>query len=687
MRRSRCAAADETSVSLPGNATMHVSQIHISNFRLFKNLKLDLGPNLNLIVGENNSGKTALVDSIRYALDTNSSEWIRIEESDFRRGETQFSIQLKFDGISARQARVFVEHLTHEPIADGVGRKSVLYLTLSAEITDQINRGRRFIRTELRSGISGSGPTVEREVRNYLSATYLRPLRDAEAELTASRGSRLSQVLHSSKRLKEATNIMALLNALIDANKAILKNEAIKHSVEEIRAQLNQLNFATTPFAPTIEIMGGTDISKLSDAEKKQMCRGILEKLQLLIDQEDRHQGLGYSNLLFMATELLLLEQEQDEFPLLLIEEPEAHLHPQLQMKFLRAIREDFGRIGKPALQSILTTHSPNLASKAPLESIIIMARGKAFPLKSDQTELDRSDYVFLEKFLDVTKSNLFFAKGVLVVEGDGENILLPAIAEILGKPLENYGVSIVNVGSTAYARYAKIFRRKVPASSGPIDCLPVRVVCIRDLDLWPRRAERQGEDDMVGFKVAKAANGQGKGGNESNWLDFYTPETLASYKDGLKKIGGQNVVVEVSDAWTFEFSLARGPLWMLVYEAINGGTNGSEQLPTDAEERAVFIYGMIESKTAGKTSVAYRLAQLLKSKYCPADELATGPETREQTQAREHRNTERTVALQAEFRESLPAYIVRSIDYVTELSETVMYASLPEAQTPNASA
>jgi putative ATP-dependent endonuclease of OLD family len=229
---------------------------------------------------------------------------------------------------------------------------------------------------------------------------------------------------------------MALLNALIDANKAILKNEAIKHSVEEIRAQLNQLNVATTPFAPTIEIMGGTDISKLSEAEKKQICRGILEKLQLLIDQEDRHQGLGYSNLLFMATELLLLEQEQDEFPLLLIEEPEAHLHPQLQMKFLRAIREDFGRIGRPALQSILTTHSPNLASKAPLESIIIMARGKAFPLRSDQTELDPSDYVFLEKFLDVTKSNLFFAKGVLIVEGDGENILLPTIAEILGKPL-----------------------------------------------------------------------------------------------------------------------------------------------------------------------------------------------------------------------------------------------------------
>jgi len=666
------------------NATMHVSQIHISNFRILKDFKLDLGPNLNLIVGENNSGKTAVVDAIRYALDTNSSEWIRIQEGDFRRGESRFSIQLKFDAITARQARVFVEHLTHEPNADGSGRKSVLYLTLTAEMTDQMTHGRRFIRTELRSGMRGNGPSLEREVRNYLSATYLRPLRDAEGELTASRGSRLSQVLHSSKKLKEATNVVVLLNALVEANKAILENEAIKYSVNEIRAQLNQLNFESNPYAPTIEIMGGTDISKLTEPEKKQMCRGILEKLQLLIDQDDRHQGLGYSNLLFMATELLLLEQEQDDFPLLLVEEPEAHLHPQLQMKFLRAIREDFGRTGKPALQSILTTHSPNLASKAPLESIIVMARGTPFPLKTGQTELAPGDYTFLDKFLDVTKSNLFFAKGVLIVEGDGENILLPTIAEILGKPLENYGVSVVNVGSTAYARYARIFRRKAAAAGGSATWLPVRVVCLRDLDLWPRRAERQGDGDRVGFKTAKQPNAHGQGGNERNWRDHYSTEALGLYIDDLKELAGQNVVVEVSDAWTFEYALALGPLWQLVFEAINGSATGSENLPTDAEERAISIYGMIENKNGGKTAVAYELVQLFKRRYCATDELAGGTETPVQTEEREQRNIERKRRRQAEFRASLPAYILRSIDYVTDLNEAPMCAPLPEIQAPN---
>jgi putative ATP-dependent endonuclease of OLD family len=240
----------------------------------------------------------------------------------------------------------------------------------------------------------------------------------------------------SAAKFRDQAHVEALLLAVITANQSILENEGISESQRRISQQLGQLNFSTNPCQPIIEILGGTDTSRLSDPEKKQLFRGILEKLQLLIDETDRHQGLGYNNLLFMATELLLLEQDQDEFPLLLIEEPEAHLHPQLQMKFLKAIREDFGREGQPVLQSILSTHSPNLASKAPLQNVTIMAAGKAFSLRESETELAHDDYIFLEKFLDVTKSNLFFSKGVIIVEGDGENILLPTIAELLGKPV-----------------------------------------------------------------------------------------------------------------------------------------------------------------------------------------------------------------------------------------------------------
>jgi len=178
-----------------GGDLVYLSQITIKNFRIFTDFVLTLNEGLNLIVGENNSGKTALIDAIRYTLDTNSAEWTRVNETDFHKDTTQFNIQLKFESITPNQASVFVEHLTHEPTGEGDKRKSVLYVNFEATLTDKTYRGYRFIKTEIRSGQNADGPSIEREIRNYLSTTYLKPLRDAESELAAGRGSRLSQIL------------------------------------------------------------------------------------------------------------------------------------------------------------------------------------------------------------------------------------------------------------------------------------------------------------------------------------------------------------------------------------------------------------------------------------------------------------------------------------------------------------
>jgi putative ATP-dependent endonuclease of OLD family len=205
----------------------------------------------------------------------------------------------------------------------------------------------------------------------------------------------------------------------------------------------------------------------------------------------------------------------------------------------------------------------------------------------------------------------------------------------------------------------------------------------LRDLDLWPRRAERQGSGDVIGFKNVQSSDAGGKGGNACYWLDFYNLEGLARYKGDKKKIAGQNVVVELSEEWTFEYCLAAGRLWKIVYEAISGDIVGAEDLPTDAEERAISIYRLIETKKGGKTAVAYSLVQLLKNRYCPEDDLAAGEETPEQTEKRTQANLERRSALQAEFRQCLPGYIVRAIDYLT--TERLMDGPLQEVKAPDA--
>lgn len=97
------------------------------------------------------------------------------------------------------------------------------------------------------------------------------------------------------------------------------------------------------------------------------------------------------------------------------------------------------------------------------------------------RTKLEENDYIYLENFLDVTKSNLFFAKGVIIVEGWAEDMIIPVLANNLDKNLTRHEVSVVNVGSTAYLHYARILMRK----DGKTLNYPVSIVT--DYDVRPK--------------------------------------------------------------------------------------------------------------------------------------------------------------------------------------------------------
>jgi len=524
---------------------MYLAQLQIKNFRKYEDCTINFRKGFNLLVGENDSGKSAIIDAIRKVLWTHSYEPDKLEEEDFfncERDDREIKITCVFKGLEdPEETQHFLEWIG---IENDKPFLKVWYI-------GKYNRDTRRCYGEVRAGPDEEGNRIDSKALEYLKVTYLKPLRDAESELEARKYSRLSRILHTHDAFdfnnieEERTHTVYL--SIKNANEKLIeyfsqtencddncstcpetrKKKCGKRILKTINENLEQ--FSTIENLES-KIRIGKDL-KIKD---------ILETLELKLGAIK--PGLGALNRLFIAVEFLLLQKESyTGLRLALIEEIEAHLHPQAQLKlieFLQDISE------KEGIQLIITTHSPNLASKIYLKNIILLKDNRTYSL--GKTKLEENDYRFLQRFLDVTKANMFFANGIIIVEGPSEEILIPVLAEKIDRPLTKYGVSIVNVRGKAFLRYSRIYQLD---SGGDGETIGVPVAIVTDADADP-------DDDELEDRIRQKKEKYGYGDKIEA---FVSPELTLEYclaESGIRNLFIRSIIKagremgKITDGW-----------------------------------------------------------------------------------------------------------------------------------------
>ncbi len=445
---------------------MHISNIRIENFRNFHELDVAIGEHA-VIVGENKIGKSNLLYALRLVLDPSLPDSARqLKVEDFWDGlarpltkDDVITISVDFADFEDddRYLAVLGEFLiSPEPM---VSRLTYVFGPLSAEDEPIKESDYEFI-------IYGGDKPESRvgsEFRRRLPLDLLPALRDAEGDLSNWRRSPLRPLLDEVSGHIDRTALEAVAQEISDATEAVA-------DIAEVNALADEITTRMT------DMVGSAHALEMSFGFSPTEPDRLLRALRLFIDDGKRgvaDASLGSANLLYLALKALELEQLVEkgnrDHTFLAIEEPEAHLHPHLQRlvyrDFLRRRPHQEGDVAeepsRPATSVLMTTHSPHIVSVSPLKSLVLLRKSaneeSSEGVSTAELELKDKTRQDLERYLDVTRGEMLFAKGVLLVEGESEMYVVPALGKLIGYDFDELGVTVCSVAGTNFAPYVKL--------------------------------------------------------------------------------------------------------------------------------------------------------------------------------------------------------------------------------------
>ena len=488
---------------------MYISKLSIRNFRNFKNISLNFNEGVNTIIGENGAGKSNLFHAIRLLIDEAMPRGARFSEGDFNRAIGNWRghwiiIQILFGNLDAsEEAQAIAMHrvgsvddidvntgsytlyfrpreahrrrlyeYASDPDKTAEGLEEILK-TFTINDYEVVYKGKGnvdFSDDSVYEEFVGDFESIEfpdpndeqadvygiklygLAIPTEVSCTFAKALRDVEADLRSFRDNPLLNLL----RGKE--------NDVPEAKKTDIQNKV--NTLNTDLSELNEVKKISDGISTTIrESVGETYAPGIKiQSELPSEVDKLLQSLKLLVGDPDEpdYQGkiwelsLGGANLIYISLKLLEYERVKALNKIanfILIEEPEAHIHTHIQKTL-------FQKLNHHNTQVIISTHSTHISSVSQISSVNVLSRAtKQAVVFNPSNGLEKPEIVRIERYLDAVRTNLLFAKGVILVEGDAEQILIPELVKkVFGASLDEIGISVVNIGSTGFENIARLF-------------------------------------------------------------------------------------------------------------------------------------------------------------------------------------------------------------------------------------
>lgn len=502
---------------------MYISKVKILGYKGFKEATIELQDGLNVILGHNNGGKSTLLDAIALVIDTERKK--KLSAWDFYQGVSlkdlqdnapsikislYFSMSEKEDNKSSDVALFSTYAVSLDPRLESCityvfylpetetssYKESMVSAKKVSEVMSIIDS--KFIR-KYTYAIYGGNENLHQQVSSEdihkIDFQKVEALRNVEGDLYSGR----AELLHDVLDYFLDYNIKTSGKTEEEINKELLVkrkefHESTQKNIESLIKRIEDGKNTIIKYAnDTGALYNESDLNFDGNVTEEQLLRvlNILVSTSIGLNIPIANNGLGYNNLIYISLLLAKMQSNKEAsymgttnakaFSILAIEEPEAHLHPELQYQFLDFLRRNIS--DHKVKQVFITSHSPSLTAKVKLDELCCLFKDAShnisayYPRKiySDDSKAKK----FVQRYLDATRADMLFAGKILFVEGLAEQILIPVFVQLLGydKEWHKQQAIIVNIGGRYFEHFLKLYDKIEEGA------FPIRVACLTDRD------------------------------------------------------------------------------------------------------------------------------------------------------------------------------------------------------------